>query len=203
MGEVMLTEEALTGYIKTKDLARVLGITDRHIQSLTKQGILHKADAEVGKKGVYKMPEVLRAYREYLAESSRGHKVRSEDDEGQEIAKLKAETAYKKAKAKKALIELQEFEGQYHRADDIEKLVNELIFSIRSSLMSLPGRLSMACENKKALEVSEIVKKEVYVILQSLSEHEYDPEEYRKLVREREGWRALSEDNGEGEDDGY
>lgn len=193
MGEVMLTEESLSGYIKTKDLAKVLGVTDRRIQDMTKQGLLHKADAEVGKKGIYKMPEVLREYRAALAEAAKGHKVRGESEENLEKAKLLAEVGYKKAKARKAEAELKEYEGMYHRADDIEKLVTELVFAVRNALMAMPGRLSAACEGKTAVEISEMIKKETYAILRELAAHEYDPAAYRKLVREREGWRALDE----------
>lgn len=200
MGEVMLTEESLTGYIKTRDLAKVLGVSDRRIQDMTKQEILHKADAEIGKKGVYKMPDVLREYRASLSESARGHKVRNESEENLEKAKLAAEVEYKKAKAKKAQTELKEYEGTYHRADDVEKLVTELVFSIRNALMSMPGRLSVACEGKMAAEISLVIRTEVYDILNRLAEHKYDPESYRKLVREREGFTALDRKD-ESEDD--
>ncbi len=193
MGEVMLTEESLSGYIKTKDLAKVLGVTDRRIQDMTKQGLLHKADSEVGKKGVYKMPDVLREYRASLSESARGHKVRNESEENLEKAKLLAEVGYKKAKARKAETELKEYEGLYHRADDIEKLVTELVFTIRNALMAMPGRLSVVCEGKTAVEISQLMRKEVYAVLSELAAHEYDPGAYRKLVREREGWKALEE----------
>lgn len=187
----MLTKESLSGYIKTKDLAAVLGVSERRIQEMTKQDILHKADAEIGKKGVYKMPDVLREYRSSLSEAARGHKTRTESEDNLEKAKTQAEVAYKRAKAKKAETELKEYEGLFHRADDVEKLVTELIYEIRNALMAMPGRLAVLCEGKKAAEISQEIKKETNAILNRLAEHEYDPDAYRKLVREREGWNAL------------
>ena len=33
-----------------------------------------------------------------------------------------------------------------------------------------------------------IIRKEVYKILEELADYQYDPEEFAKRVREREGW---------------
>ena len=56
----LITIDDLTGVIKTKELAKLLGVTERQIQIRTQAGRIHKADAETGKKGVYRMPDVVR-----------------------------------------------------------------------------------------------------------------------------------------------
>ena len=196
----LITIDDLTGIIKTKELAKLLGVTERQIQIRTQAGRIHKADAETGKKGVYRMLDVVREYREMLAEAARGNKPHDEQESNLEKDKLKAEIKYKEAKAKKAAVELKEYEGLFHRSEDVEKIVTELIFTVRAALMAMPGRLSTECAEKSSVEISDILKREVYGILQQLSEHEYDPEKYREIVRKREGYRTLQGDEKDDEE---
>ena len=63
--------------------------------------------------------------------------------------------------------------------------------------MALPGKLAVDVATiQTAPEAAERIKQEVYAILQQLSDSRYDPEEYKKRVRERQGWNELH-----GEDD--
>ena len=203
-GDRILKAEDFEGLIKTKDLAQLLGVTERRIQSMTQAGYLHKADVEAGKRNVYKMPEVVREYRTTLAAAAQGHDKKDDKSSADlEKQKIKAEIKYKEAKAKKADVELKEYEGLFHRAEDVEKLVNELIFSIRASLMAMPGRLASECAGKSSVEISDIIKKEVYQTLEQLAEHEYDPARYKELVRQREGYRIKSQEEEEDEEDEF
>lgn len=197
MSEVTLTIKGLTGLIKTKDLAELFGVTERQIQQLTKAGFLHKADAAVGKSGVYRMPDVVREYRLYLSEKAKGHSLPGEDSGNLEAEKIKADIAYKRAKAKKAELELAEYEGIYHRAEDVEELVGELVMTVKAALIAMPGRLAAECEGKSSVDISETIKCECYSILRQMADHSYDPNEYKRLVREREGYRELQDDEEE------
>jgi hypothetical protein len=88
-------------------------------------------------------------------------------------------------------------EGSMHRSEDVEAMTSDLATVIRSMLMALPGRLAVdLAEMQNPAEVSERVKHEVYAIMEELAHYKYDPNEYRRRVRDREGWREL-EENGE------
>ena len=64
-----------------------------------------------------------------------------------------------------------------------------LVMVNRSSFLALPGRVSTELDKvEEPVELSEKLKKEIYSILEDLSNYEYDPEEYRKRDRERRGW---------------
>ena len=92
-------------------------------------------------------------------------------------------------------MELDELNGILHRASDIEKLTNELVFAVRSMLLALPGRWAMdlaAIDN--APEASQYMARQVAVLLDELATHEYNPDVYKQLVREREGWQAINDD---------
>ena len=90
--------------------------------------------------------------------------------------------------------------GQMHRASDIEKLTNELVFSVRSMLLALPGRVAIdlaAIDNP--VEVTQYMARHVEALLDELAQHEYDPDVYRQLAREREGWQTEQDDEEEDE----
>ena len=76
-----------------------------------------------------------------------------------------------------------------HRSEDVEAVITDLVYLIRSMLVALPGRLAVdAAQAQTAAEASVIIRKEVYKILEELADYQYDPEEFAKRVREREGW---------------
>ena len=67
-------------------------------------------------------------------------------------------------------------------------------------ILALPGRLAMdIAEVSNANEASAMIRKECHAILNELAQYQYDPEEYRRRVRERIGWRKLVEDEADEE----
>ena len=82
-----------------------------------------------------------------------------------------------------------ELEGTMHRAEDVKVITEDMIYSIRSALNAIPGRVAVdvhACET--AAEVSALLTKEIHKIMKELAGYAYDPERYAERVREREKW---------------
>ena len=97
---------------------------------------------------------------------------------------------------------LDELKGTLHRAEDIEKLTNELVFAVRSMLLALPGRVAMdLAAISNPAEVSTYMARHVSTLLDELATHEYNPDAYAQLVREREGWRNDKDDDGDDDDE--
>ena len=70
-----------------------------------------------------------------------------------------------------------------------EAATNDLVYTTRSMIMALPGRLAMdVVQAKTAAEASAIIRAECYKILNELAGYQYDPEVYKRRVRDREGW---------------
>ena len=112
--------------------------------------------------------------------------------------KLDAEARIKKAKAEVAELELKELRGKLHRAEDVEAIVTDSVLLIRSMLLALPGKLAVDLASMEdAAEVADRIKKEVYDVLNRMSEYEYDAEAYAERVKEREGWNERHDDSGE------
>lgn len=85
-----------------------------------------------------------------------------------------------------------------HRAEDVQAFTSDLIYTIRSSLMALPGRLAMdAAAAQTPADASACIKREVYKVMRELSQYKYDPEKYADRVRERMDWTGNGDDDEE------
>jgi hypothetical protein len=75
-----------------------------------------------------------------------------------------------------------------HRSDDVVEVMNALVYAVRSNVLSLPGRLAMdVVKAASANEASAIIRRECNNILEDLSNYKYNPDEFRRKVRERQG----------------
>lgn len=176
--------------VSSGELAKILGKTERTVQILAKAGTI-TAEKYKGK-NLYDLYSVIQEYIDNSAKSDSN--IISSNDE----AKLREEIRIKRAKADILEMERGELDGQMHSADDVESMTTDLVFSVRSSMLSLPGILSVRLANEDSVEkCSEIIKKEIFQILEDLSRYEYDPEEYKKRVRERQGWKEITKDDDE------
>jgi phage terminase Nu1 subunit (DNA packaging protein) len=184
-----LNEKNESKLVSSLEVAKIVGKTERHIQLLAKEGAL--TTEKKGQKNVYNLHTVIQEYIGYLAKKeSRGFS--SLEDE-----KLNEEILFKRAKARIAQLECEEIEGTMHRAEDVEIMTNDLVFNIRSMLMALPGRLAVDLATLTTpAEISARIQKEVNDILVGLAQYKYDPEEYQRRVKDRQGWN-VNEDNEE------
>lgn len=180
-------------YVDTKVIAMLFGLTARRIQQLTQDGILKTE--QVGKQRRYDLLDTVRRYIAYLQEKCNS-KGGSKDDTENESRKIKADADLKATKAEIAEMELQELKGEMHRSEDVEAMTTDLVFTIRSMMLALPGRLAIDLATiDKPAEISERIKQEVHAILLELSNYTYDADAYKKRVRDRQGWGELTKDS--------
>lgn len=185
---------------KVDVIAKLFDLSVRRVQQLTQEGVLPTVTVKSSESGRtvkrYELGPTVQRYVKYLSDKAYG---RNEKTENLEESKLEKEVKIKDAKAQRLEIELSELKGEMHRSEDVEAVTNELVYTVRAALLALPGRLAVdTCNAASPSEASDIIRDEVYVILSQLAEHEYDPEVYKRYVREREGWNMdLLEDNDE------
>lgn len=174
-------------------IAKLFGVSVRRVQQLTQEGII--TTVRVGSANRYDLLPTIQRYIKHLQDKANGREAKKDDD-GSEGRKMKAEADLKESKAGMAALELKELEGKMHRSDDVEAMTTDLVFSIRSMIMALPGRLAVDMANiSTAAEASERIKEECHNILNDLANYRYDPEAYKRRVRDRQGWRELEEDD--------
>ena len=176
-------------------IAKIFGVSTRRVEQLKTEGIIKGQ----GKPTKYDLLPTIQAYIRYLSDKANGRE-KKESDAQLETEKLTAEKRIKMAKAEMAELELKELKGTLHRASDVEAITTDHVMFVRSMLMALPGKLAVDVATiSTAPEAAERIKQEVYAILQQLSDYRYDPEEYKKRVRERQGWNERHGDEDDEE----
>ena len=167
-------------------IAKLFGVTDRRVQQLAKEGIIPAAQTRPYK---FDLLPTVQAYIKHLSDKANGKEQKNTDTVKAEADKLRAEADLKQHKAKIAEMQLKELEGKMHRSEDVEAMTNDLVYTVRSMVMALPGRLAMdVVQVKSAAEASALIRSECHKILEELAGYKYDPEAYQRRVRDREGW---------------
>lgn len=180
----------------TEIMAKLFELDPRRVQQLAKEGILPAASQRPYK---FDLLPTVKAYIRYLRDRANGKEAKTADTVKAEADKLRAEADLKQSKAKIAELQLKELEGKMHRSEDVEVMTNDLVYTARSMIMALPGRLAMdVVQAGSANEASALIRTECYKILNELAGYQYDPEAYRRRVRDREGWSdALADEEAD------
>lgn len=173
-------------------IAKLFDLDVRRVQQLAKDGTLPAASTRPYK---FDLLPTVKAYIKHLRDRANGRE-KSADTVQVEMDKLRAEADMKRSKADMAAMQLKELEGKMHRSEDVEAVTNDLVYTVRSMIMALPGRLAMdVVQVASANEASALIRAECHKILNELANYEYDPAIYQRRVRDREGWSdALAED---------
>lgn len=180
----------------TEIMAKLFELDPRRVQQLAKEGVLPAASQRPYK---FDLLPTVKAYIRYLRDRANGKEAKTADTVKAEADKLRAEADLKQSKAKIAELQLKELEGKMHRSEDVEAMTNDLVYTARSMIMALPGRLAMdVVQTGSANEASALIRTECYKILDELAGYQYDPEAYRRRVRDREGWSdALADEEAD------
>lgn len=174
--------------VTKKDLCQLLGLSSRRIEQLVSDGVI----AREGHPAKYPLVDAVQAYIGQLKTTT--SKRKQKENPELEKDKLEGEARIKQAKAEMAELELKELQGELHSAEDVEAITTDHVLYFRSMLMALPGKLAVdLAGTHTAAEQSARVKQEVNFVLDQLAEYKYDPEEYAKRVRDRQGWKDLDD----------
>lgn len=175
----------------TSVIAALFGVTNTRIGQLKKEGVI----VGRGNPAMYDFYPTVKAYIRYLSDKAYGRE-KKEVVAALEERRLRAEAEIKEAKAAIVKMEQDELEGKLHRAEDVKAITTDHVLFLRSMLMAMPGKLAVDLGGTHtAAEQAERVKQEVYYILDQLANYKYDPVEYQKRVKERQGWEHSSKDD--------
>lgn len=182
-----MASQKFNSVVGSSILAKLLGKTQRTIQTYAANNILSVTNENKNLKfDLYKViPEYLKYFEKELKKNSLEAELA-----GQEKRKAKAEADLKVNKAKMAKLELQEIEGEMHRSCDVEEMTSQLVLEVKNRLLALPGKLAIdLAKIDDPAQISAQIEKQVNDILNDLSHFEYNPNDYKKRVRERIGWK--------------
>lgn len=193
-GNVYVLQAGTPIYVKTADICGITGKSNQWIGQLTSQGTINKERTPYG--SMYELADTLESYCEMLEERAKDTDEEDPEDSKIDRAKRAADAKYKQAKAVIASYEAKELSGSMHRSEDVEAMTEDLIFFLRNALMSLPGRVaSEVAQVSDKSQASEVIRREVYAIMEEMAQYEYNPKKYRERVRERMNKNAPSDDD--------
>ena len=146
---------------KLKELAKVIGLSERHLQRLSQEGIIKKNDKV--KSLLY---ESIRSYINYLKE------IESTPQQLQE-EKLKNEIEYLKTRDRKENIKIKILEADLHEASDVKRVMNNIISGFKGQLQTIPYKLAPLVIGIDNLgEIQEIITNNINSVLLELSEYD-------------------------------
>jgi phage terminase Nu1 subunit (DNA packaging protein) len=154
----------------TSELAMVLGVSDRRIQQLVKEGLI----TPIGR-NEYKLSETVQSY----IKTVQGKQKSEYQEERTKLTKTNRE---------KAEIELQLLRNEVHHSEDVKRVMYDMLGAFRSRLLAIPQKVAPAATvETDLLKMQNLLKAEIYDALTELSE--YDP---GKFYRQSED--AVSKD---------
>jgi phage terminase Nu1 subunit (DNA packaging protein) len=168
--------------VTTKELSEILGLSDRRIRQLENEGSLVKITH-----GKFDLPQSIQKYIQVIKEQS-------ESDE--EIDLTTERTLLTRANRQKVELELKIMQGELHRSEDIEQVMNDMLGTSRARLLGIPGKIASKLIALTEVEViKNIIKTEIYEALQELSD--YDPHVFYAKSRDKLSIEEEVDENGE------
>lgn len=148
--------------VTTEEICEIMGLSSRRIQQLVKENAVVRSSH-----GQYDIVATFQAYLEYEKE-----KIIADNPD---LDKLREETLWTRARRKKTEAELGIITGRLHRAQDVENIMNAMMMSFRSQLLTFSSRLAPKVQGKKDLiEIQQLVKDETEDLMRELKD--YDPD---------------------------
>lgn len=142
-------------------MAKIIGLSDRHLQRLANDGVIKRND-----KGKYLLYESIRSYINYLKETENTPQQLQEE-------KLKNEIEYLKTRDRKENIKIKILESDLHEASEVKRVMNNAISGFKGQLLTMPYKLAPLVIGIDNLgEIQEIISDNINAVLQELSEYD-------------------------------
>ena len=157
--------------VSSSVMARALGVTDRQIRNLADEGVLVKSGH-----GKYNLIESVANYIRNLKATKE-----LKSNQPKEIDYEKEKAKHEKIKMEISEIELRKLKQEIHEAEDVERVMNDMIAYFKAKIMTIPTKLAPQLVNLgRAIDIQEILSEECRLALGELSE--YDPSKFFEEV---------------------
>lgn len=169
--------------VNQKQLANILGITDRRVRQLREEGFF--SFAEGGKK--YNLEKCVQEYIEY--------KIKTETNRGTSIDVEKEKAEHEQIKKNISKLKLRKLKKELHEASDVELFLSEMLVNFKNRLLSIPNKVAVQVLGEQDINrIISLLNKEMIETLEELSE--YDPD---KVNQEKDIYEY--DDEGDDEED--
>ncbi|MFR4350563.1 MAG: DNA-packaging protein [Roseburia sp.] len=176
--------------VNQKELAAILGISDRRIRQLREEYGLFERGITSGKK--IKNYCLEKCVPEYI-----NYKLEAETTQGKTIEREKEQAEHEQIKKKISILKLRKMRRELHNAEDVEEFLTNMLMNFRNKLLTIPQKIApLVVGEDDVNEILSLIEKEVFETLEELSE--YDP---LKIDHDR-AEKLIQEEVGEYEDEG-
>ena len=153
--------------VNQKELAAILGISDRRVRQLKIDfGLFARSMSEGKKNKNYCLEKCVPEYINY--------KLEAEAQGGTSYNKEKEQAEHEQIKKKISILKLRRLRRELHEADDVEEFLTEMLMNFKNRLLSIPQKVAPLVVSEDDVNVVlDIMEKEIFEALDELSE--YDP----------------------------
>ncbi|WP_313525436.1 DNA-packaging protein [Anaerotignum sp.] len=158
--------------VNQKQLATILGVTDRRIRQLINEfGLFHNNEHGGKREKRYDLGKCVQEFIQY--------QVDAETNRGASLNKEQVSAEHEEIKKKISMLKLKRLRRQLHSADDVEEFLTSMLVNFRDRLLSIPQKTAPILASVDDVnKILEILEKEVCETIEELSE--YDPLEIEK-----------------------
>ncbi len=156
--------------VNSATLEKMIGVSDRRIRQLAEEGIVVRAA-----KGRYKLKDSIMNYILTLKVAMEAAGTDSPDGE----LDLEEEKAiHERVKRHISELKLQVMKGELHRSGDVERVMTDMLVSIRARLLAMPTKLApLLVARNDAGYIRTVINREMLNALNELKD--YSPKDFQ------------------------
>ena len=175
--------------VNQKELAAILGVTDRRIRQLRNEfGLFERGKTEGKKTGNYCLEKCVPEYINYRLEA--------EARQGTTVVREKEQAEHEQIKKKISILKLRKLRGELHEASDVEEFLTGMLMNFRNRILAIPQKVApLVISEDDVNAIINILEKELFGALDELAE--YDPAKIDKEVDDF----LVEEEDGENEEE--
>ena len=155
--------------VNSAALEKIIGVSDRRIRQLAEENIIIRAA-----KGRYKLMDSITNYILTLKVQMVANNAESVDGE---IDLEEEKAIHERVKRHISELKLQTMRGELHKSEDVERVMMDMLASVRAKLLSMPTKLAPILVSRSEIDfVRNTISREVMEALNELKD--YNPKEF-------------------------
>ena len=153
--------------VNQKELAKIIGVTDRRVRQLQNEyGLFENGRTEGKKTKNYCLEKCVPEYINYRLEA--------EAKQGTFVIKEKEQAEHEQIKKKISILKLRKLKKELHEADDVEEFLTNMLMNFKSHILAVPQKVApLVISENDINKIIEIIEKDLFAALDELAE--YDP----------------------------
>ena len=150
--------------VNSAALEKIIGVSDRRIRQLAEENIIIRAA-----KGRYKLMDSITNYILTLKVQMEANNAESVDGE---IDLEEEKAIHERVKRHISELKLQTMRGELHKSEDVERVMMDMLASVRAKLLSMPTKLAPILVSRSEIDfVRNTINREVMEALNELKDY--------------------------------